>query len=298
MAWKSIAGVVDVEILEGREARDAHPTLLVEVPHGADLRHHYDALASRLLGAMPADLHEFFHVNTDVGAWALGRRIAERMLAADPRRSALILRCQLPRTFVDCNRIPSAENGDLTKGGMTAGIPVYVRDDRDRALLLDLHAQYERAAASAFEAVCGPGGLAIVPHTYAPRTVGISAVEDDIVHRLRECWAEPEKWPLRPEIDLITRDPAGASSLAEGLEERLLSAIGAYGFEAKANATYALHPATLGHKFATRYPGRVVTFEARRDLLVPRWTPFDEMIADPGRIDRLAAPFAEVLSSV
>ena len=69
------AGVVDVEIVRGARARpDAPPDLLVEVPHGADRRAHYDALRARLRGDLPADLHAFFHVNTDVGAWQLGRR--------------------------------------------------------------------------------------------------------------------------------------------------------------------------------------------------------------------------------
>src|SRR5690606_36693325 len=70
----SIEGVVTVELLRGAEAPPAAvPDLLVEVPHGADLRAHYDALRARLVGELPADLHCFFHINTDVGAWAYGR---------------------------------------------------------------------------------------------------------------------------------------------------------------------------------------------------------------------------------
>jgi hypothetical protein len=65
----SIPEIVDVEVLRGRDAgHDDVPAFLVEVPHGADERRHYDRLRSRLQGALPDELHAFFHINTDVGA--------------------------------------------------------------------------------------------------------------------------------------------------------------------------------------------------------------------------------------
>ncbi len=296
----SIEGVVTVELLRGAEAPPAAvPDLLVEVPHGADLRAHYDALRARLLGELPADLHCFFHINTDVGAWAYGRATAEAILAADPRRSALLLRCLIPRTFVDCNRRAEHEGSDLAQGGLTAGIPSYVTDPRDRPLLLELHAAYVGAAQAAFAAVCGRGGLALLPHTYGPRTLGIERVDATIVEQLR--WAcEPEReatWPLRAEVDLLTREGDGTVLAPPGLEEELQAAFAAAGFAAKANDTYHLHPASLGHAWSAAHPGQVVSLEVRRDLLVPEWRPFEEMLPEPERVARVAAVLAPALAA-
>src|SRR5689334_15142655 len=99
MALASIEGVADVERIDGARAGTGRPALLVEVPHGADRRAHYDALRARMVGALPDDLHVFFHVNTDVGAWQYGRRVAERVVAARPELSAVVVRCLIPRTF-------------------------------------------------------------------------------------------------------------------------------------------------------------------------------------------------------
>lgn len=295
---ESIEGVVDVEILRGPEADPtATPGFLVEVPHGADRRHHYDALRARLSDALPAELEVFFCMNTDVGAWAYGRATAERLIASDPTRSALLLRSRIPRTFIDCNRPAAFEGGDVSKGGLTAGIPAYVTDPADRALLVDLHQQYVACAGAAFAAVCGAGGQALVPHTYGPRTVGIESVGDDIVSQLR--WAhEPERyatWDLRAEVDLLTRDAAGTLYAPQGVEEALLDAFTTAGFAAVANETYQLLPQTLGYGWSTRWRGQVTCLEVRRDLLVPEWRWDEEMLPDPGKVDAVARVLADVL---
>lgn len=297
----SIPGVVEVEVLRGADApAGAIPELLVEVPHGADRRAHYDALRARLQGALPEGLERFFHVNTDVGAWQFGRATAEAVLAAAPRRSALLLRCLVPRTFVDCNRPADCTGSDLTQGGVTAGIPAYVHDDRDRALLLELHRAYVQAAEAAYRAVCGAGGVALVPHTYAPRSVGISKVEDDIVDRLR--WAyEPDRyatWVERAEVDLLTRDGEGRLLAPAGVEERLIAAFSAVGLTAKTNDTYYLHPSTLGHGWSVAYPGQLVCLEVRRDLLVETWRPFEEMDLAPAGVERVAGVLAPALEEL
>jgi hypothetical protein len=287
----SVEDVVDVELLRGPGADpDAVPGLLIEVPHGADERHHYDALRSRLVGDLPDDLHVFFHLNTDVGAWAYGRATALAWLEANSRRSVLMLRSLIPRTFVDCNRVAEYEGGRLDAGALTPGIPSYVRHEADRALLMERHRAYVEVATRAFADVCGGGGLALIPHTYGPRTLGIDAIDDDIVTKLR--WAcEPERhdtWPLRAEVDLLTRDGDGKSFAPEGMEERLLAGFAQAGFEAKANDTYFLHPSTLGYAWAAKYPGQVLSLEVRRDLLVQAWRPFEEMVALPDRCERVA----------
>jgi len=298
MSIESIADVVDVEIICGARATKATPpTLLVEVPHGADLRVHYDRLRARLTGALPDDLHAFFHINTDVGAWAYGRRTAELVVLAQPERSALVVRSLIPRTFIDCNRPATQGTSEIKPGALTAGIPPYVTSPDDLALLTGLHARYVEVAGAAFAAVCGNGGLALVPHTYGPRTLGIKAIDQDIVNNLR--WAcEPERettWPLRAEIDLLTRDSAGVDHAPPGMEAALLRAFSDAGFGAKANDTYNLHEASLGHAWSVRHEGRVLCLEVRRDLLVPAWRPFEETIADDAKAERVSAVLAPVL---
>lgn len=295
----SSEGIAFVERLDGPEADpSAPPSLLVEVPHGADRRAHYDALRSRLVGDLPADLHVFFHVNTDVGAWDYGRRVAERVIAARPERSALLVRCLIPRTFVDTNRVEEARD-DLASGGLTAGVAPYVRDPRDIALLLELHRAYVRVVARAYEQVCEAGGFALSPHTYGPRTMGIAKIDDSIVEALRAAH-EPaawESWPVRAEIDLITRAGDGTRYAPAGMPERLLEAYRALGFEAVDGNAYTLHPSTQTWAYATRWPEQVLCLEVRRDLLVERYAPFEEMQVVPERADRVAAPLAEAIDA-
>lgn len=294
----SVEDVVDVELILGADADpDAVPELLVEVPHGADERRHYDALRSRLVGDLPDDLHLFFHLNTDVGAWAYGRSTALAWLRRHPQRSAMIVRSLIPRTFVDCNRLAEYRGGKLDAGALTPGIPSYVRHDADLALLMARHRAYVEVATRAFADVCGGGGLALVPHTYGPRTLGIDAIDDDIVTKLR--WAcAPERhdtWPLRAEVDVLTRDGDGKLFAPEGAEEALLAGFAAAGWEAKANDTYFLHPSTLGHAWSVAYPGKVLSLEVRRDLLVEAWRPFEEMVALPEPCERVAKVLVGVL---
>lgn len=295
----SIDGVAFVERIDGALADSAAPPcLLVEVPHGADLRAHYDALRARMVGALPDDLHVFFHVNTDVGAWAYGRRVAERVVAAAPTRSALLVRCLIPRTFVDANRLEDAKDS-LSSQGMTAGVAPYVRDPADVALLLELHRSYVALAERAYELVCGAGGFAISPHTYGPRTMGIAQIDDDIVRALREAH-EPEawaSWPIRPEIDLLTRTTEGVRHAPEGMVERLIDAYRAISLAAVESLTYQLVPVTQSWRYVMRYPERVLCLEVRRDLLVEQYTPFDEMRATAAAADRVAAPLADAIDA-
>jgi hypothetical protein len=294
----TIDHVAFVEVIRGPDADPAAPCdLLVEVPHGADRRHHYDELRARLVGDLPEHLEEFFSVNTDVGAWAYGRATAERVVASHPERAALLVRCLVPRTFVDCNRPADFEGGRLDEGALTAGVPSYVRDDRDRELLLGLHRRYVELVEDAYAQVCGSGGVALVPHTYGPRSMGIAAVDDDIVKNLR--WAcEPEReltWPLRAEVDLLTRTGDGELLGPPGAEEALLESFTREGFAPVANDTFYLHPASLGHRWCSEYPGQVLCLEVRRDLLVDKWTPLEEMVPLREEAERVASVLAPVL---
>ena len=262
------------------------------MPHGATERRHFDALAARLVGPLPERLHDFFHVNTDEGAPELAAAIARRLGA---RHGVLLLRSTLPRTLVDCNRVVSG----TVEAGMTAGIPDYVRDPHDRALLLELHERYAELAASAYAAVCVDGsGFALTPHTYAPRSVDV-AVDDDIVTSLRRAYAEDAigRWPLRPEIDLIVGTEPGEPLPPVTLVEAVRTELGGAGLQVTTHATYTLHPATTAYEHSRRHPGRVLCLEVRRDLLGDPWLPFAESAIGAARVERIAAPLARALAA-
>ncbi|MBZ0117376.1 MAG: hypothetical protein K8H88_10295 [Sandaracinaceae bacterium] len=298
-AISSLDGVATVERLDGRDA-DPHapPALLVEVPHGADRRAHFDALRARLAGDLPPDLHLFFHANTDLGAWDYGRRVAERIVALDPRRSALVIRCLIPRTFIDTNRLEEATD-QLASGGLTAGLAPYVRHPDDRALLVGLHRRYVALVEAAYALVCDAGGFALNPHTYGPRSMGIAKIDDDIAQALRDAYAPGtwESWPLRPEIDLLTRDAEGNEHAPDGMSQDLLSRYGALGFDAKVSVTYTLHPSTQGWRWVTRWPKSVLCLEVRRDLLVREFDLFAELEVDAARVETVATPLVESIDA-
>ena len=295
----SLPDVCEVEAIDGSEAKpDRPPDLLLEVAHGATRAAHFDATASRLVGTMPPDLRDFFFVNTDVGAPEIARRIAARVVAADPGRRALLVRCLIPRTFVDCNRtIDAAQRARASAPGeMTPGLMPWITREEDRRFLLERHAAYAAVVDRAVARVCGSGGTALFVHTYAPREVDV-AVDERIVERLREAWGPQriETFRLRPEADLIAREPGGRLLVDEDLVERTRAALAGSGVTSTVNGTYPLHPSTMAWLHASRHPGRTLCFEVRRDLVVRAFTPFAEMDADPAKADAIAAPFADAL---
>lgn len=292
----SLPGVCAARLHRGARApAGAAPDLLVEVPHGATRAAHLEALQAELAGPFPDDLAAFFHVNTDAGAPEYAHALAERLVAAEPARAVLVLSSEIPRTFIDCNRVIEASPEAFRAGKVTPGLPPYVRDPGDRALLRERHAAWVAACEAAYGWVCGAGGLALMAHTYAPRTVDVE-VDDAIVASLRRAYGpevEPT-WPLRPEVDLIARDPSGAV-VGEPLVRRAAEAFAAHGFRAEVSATYPLHPSTLGHRHATRWAPRVLCLEVRRDLLVDAFVPFVQLEVSPAKVERVVAPLLEAV---
>ena len=297
-AIRAIPDVCEVARVLGPDSRpDAPPDLLIEIPHGATRAAHFDALLAVLRGPFPEGLRDFFFVNTDVGAPETALALADRVVRAAPRRSVLVLRSLIPRTFVDCNRVidtgAGAAPSTSAAGEMTPGLLSYVRDPADRRLLLARYASYQDVAARAYEEVCGAGGTALMLHSYAPRSVDVP-VDDRIVERLRAAY-EPgvlESWPLRAEVDLITRTPEGERLADYALVEAVKASCRTAGFEPAESAAYALHPSTTGFVHASRWRGRTLCVETRRDLLVRAFTPFAEMDADSSRVARMASPLA------
>jgi hypothetical protein len=290
-AIDSVAGVCEVELVGDP---DCAPELLVELPHGATLARHFDAIRARLRGPLPPDLAAFFFVNTDVGAPECAAALAE--LATRDGGAAIVLRCLIPRTFADTNRVLGAESE--MEAGITPCIPDYVSDPADRQLLAELHAAYQDVARRAHALVAEtPRGRSLLLHTYAPRTVRIDRIDAGIVDALRRAY-EPEvyeTWDLRPEVDVISEGADGASLAPRDLIEALASECASRGIELTENRSYRLHPSTTGYVHATTHPGRVLCIEIRRDLLASPFTPFEEMRVDPGCARRMAEPIAAAL---
>ena len=300
-ALRSMAGVCDVEILRGVDADPmASPDLFLEVPHGATMAMHYDQLRSELQGSYDDELRDFFFVNTDVGAPELAVAIAQGAVTRQPQKVAAVVRCLLPRTFVDCNR--SIERDAIaapsSPGEMTPGLPPWVRHQADRELLLSRYFLYQKVVSAGFAAACEGGGRALCVHTYAPRSIDV-AVDEDIVKALHAAYDPQriESWPLRAEVDLITHDAGGRELADKELARRVERELRAQGLQVARNGTYSLHPSTLAFAFAQQYPGATLCFEVRRDLLLDRFVPFVELLASEQNVARAALPIITALTN-
>lgn len=292
----SIQDVVDVELLRGEFARpDAAPDLLIEIPHGATRTVDFTRVEALLQSPLPDALVDFFHVNTDAGAPELALAVARRFVALEPSRSAAILRCRVPRTFMDCNRRIDASPEDFKAGKVTPGLMPWITAPDDRALLRGRYDAYLGAVRAAVAATM-PAGAMLMLHTYAPRTVDVE-VDEHIVRNLRRAYepAVEPTWPLRPEVDLIGRGLDGTSYLPMPVVDALKTAMSAVGVTVADGETYPLHPSTMAWDHATAWPGRTLCMEVRRDLVADPFDPFVEMsIGDP-KVHRLAAPLADAL---
>ena len=273
----------------------AQPALLIEIPHGATRPADYFGLRERLVGALPRDLEHFFFVNTDIGAPECAERLAHLLAAAG--HGVLLLRCCVPRTFIDCNRVVAGVPGAMIDG-MTPALASYVREPGDAAMLGELHRRYHALVERAYARVCGRGGLALQLHSYAPRSVGVDRVDDDIVAALHAAY-EPEvfaTWPERPAVDLICAGPEGL--LADpALIADLRARYAAIDVAAEENATYRLHPATMGYHYARSYPAQVLCVEINRALIADPFVPFGESPISAAKVERMSRPIADALDS-
>lgn len=293
----TIPGVCEVWTIAGRQTEPgAAPALLIETPHGATQREHYEALRRRLRGQLPEDLEAFFFVNTDVGSFEVAQKTAIAITEQQPSRRVVVLRCLIPRTFIDCNRVVDPATG---QDAPTPAFPDYIRGDDDRELLRRLHGRYLEVAGDLYGAVCGAGGLAVALHTYAPISVSVDRLDDSIVEMLRAAYG-PERyasWPRRPAVDVISELSDGTPVAPRRLVDTLKDRYAGIGVEATENATYRLHPATLGCIHSMRYPEQVLCVELNRELLADPFSPFEEMNIGEEKTDRMAAPLVEALLS-
>lgn len=269
------------------------PALLIEIPHGATRTADYVGLRLRLAGPLPHQLEHFFYVNTDIGAPECAEHIADLLAAAG--HGVLVLRCCVPRTFIDCNRVVAGVPGAMIDG-MTPARASYIREPLDAALLEDLHRRYHQLVDRAYARVCGRGGLGLQLHSYAPRSIGVDKVDDDIVSALHAAY-EPAlyaTWPERPAVDLICAGPEGMLADPDLIAD-LRARYAAIGVTAEENATYRLHPATMGYHYARSYPAQVLCVELNRGLLADPFVPFGESPISPASVTRLSRPIADAL---
>jgi hypothetical protein len=183
---------------------------------------------------------------------------------------------------------------------MSAGLPDYLGDPDDRALLLDLHARYAALAEAAYEECCAAGGWALALHTYAPRSIEVD-VDEQVVPALRSAY-RPDRyalWPERPALDAITATPDGEDLAPAGVVARLRAALARLDppLELAENASYRLHPSTTGSLHARRWPGQVLCLEVRRDLLGDPWRPFDESLIGAHKVAVIARALADGLDA-
>lgn len=285
----TIPGVVDIHVIRGENApRNVLPDLVIEIPHGATSTIDFTSLEKQLTSPLPPGLIDFFHVNTDAGAPELGHAIATAFVAAEPDRSAVVLRCRVPRTFIDCNRRIDAAPEDFKAGKVTPGLMPWITTDADRALLRGL---YDRYVAAVREAL-SPTAAMLLLHTYAPRTVDVE-VDANIGANLRNAY-EPDvepTWPLRPEIDIISRGLDGTDYAPAEVVSTLRAECAKANVQVGDGASYPMHPSTLAHDHVMARPGRALCVEVRRDLLADPFVPFEQMKIGEAKVARLTGPF-------
>jgi len=294
-AMRSIPDIVDVTVARGARAPEgAPPDLIIEIPHGATRTADYDAVAAQLTSTLPDRLVDFFHVNTDAGAPELGLAIARRFVADEPGRIAVVLRCRIPRTFIDCNRRMDATPEDFRAGKVTPGLMPWITSDADRALLRGLYDRYVAAVIDATSRLAG--GALLLLHSYAPRTVDVE-VDANIVaslHRAYQPEVEPT-WPLRPPIDVIGKTIEGVDLAPAAVVDALRAQFEPLGLPVANSATYPLHPSTLAWARVQEHPGRAVCIEVRRDLLAAPFEPFAQMTIADAKVERLVPAFVAAL---
>lgn len=292
---ESVEGVCEVTV---HPAAGSRKWLLVEVPHGATRKSDYDAVAARLKSRLPEQLEHFFFVNTDIGApegaqW-LGRTLSAQGV------NVVVLRCLIPRTFIDTNRVIAQTEQGVVKDGLTPAVPGYIDAPEDAAWLTAQHGRYHQLVEAAYQEICrGADGLALQLHSFSPRSVAIEKTDGNIVTALHAAYV-PEvyaKWPERPPVDVISALADGSFRAAPRLVDPLLAAYVADGIAARENATYHLHPVAMGYQYARAYPDQVVCVELNRGLVADPFVPFGVSPISEAKVAKMVAPIGRVLAA-
>jgi hypothetical protein len=294
-ALVSIPTILDVEVIRGARVTEAAPLdLVIEIPHGATRTEDFTSLAARLTSPLPDNLVDFFHVNTDAGAPELAVATARRFVEAEPARTVAILRCRIPRTFIDCNRRMDASPEDFKAGKVSPGLMPWITDPEDRAMLRAAYDRYVSAVKEVTAQLASDGAMVLL-HSYAPRTVEVE-VDLQIVDSLRAAYRPEtvESWVLRPELDVISKGLDGTSYAPAAVVGALQDALGNE-LTVADSVTYPLHSSTMAWDHVMARPGRTLCLEVRRDLLADPFDPFVQMTISDAKVQRIAVPLAAAL---
>ena len=244
--------------------------------------------AGKLQSKLPDDLIDFFHVNTDAGAYELACAVARRF-----EGSAVVVRCLVPRTLIDCNRRLDATPAELTEGKVTPGLMPWIEHPDDRALLADLHAGYVAAVKDAMSS--SAEGVCCRPHLRAAqRRVAVDAESEEPARAY-----QPDKVNsgAAPRDRIIGRDVEDRRLAPAPLTVSMKQELGALGLGVTDSATYPLHPSTLAWGYHQERPRHTLCLEVRRDLLADPFDPFVEMNIGATKVEPIAAAIARALSS-
>ena len=267
--------------------------LLIELPHGATKTEDFVWYQNRLQGHFPKNIVDFFYVNTDVGSPEIALEIAQKL---SDTHEVHIIQSHIPRTFIDCNRVVG-EGISYSEGGVTPATPSYVTNSHDIDFLYTAYHAYQNYTKELYAKVCGNWkGHALMLHTYALRTVPITKVDHDIVQRLHDFY-DTEKildCKLRPQIDIIHKTPNGEVLIDASLIHNITRAFEERGFGVENGASYPLHPVTTAHKHAQQHPLQTLCLEVRRDLVVSKWSPFEEMPISKQKSQMIASSISQV----
>ncbi len=273
--------------------------VLIEVAHGATTTRQYARMLELLQGQYPQSLLDFFLVNTDQGAPELAQELGRQIVDANPGRTVIIAIAEVPRTFIDVNRIPGVTAEAAKAGGVTPGLMPWVTHPDDVALLTGLHREYHAVVGGLVDQVCGAGGMMLALHTYAPRSVSAD-IDITIGEQMRKAWSgDVERWPLRPPIDLIGRDEGEGDDrpwmVDPSVLTRLRREFGILDLEVADAASYHLAGVTMARRYRDLYPEQVICLEVRRDLLTERWLPFAQMTPDSRQLRNIAGALRRAL---
>ena len=153
-----ICSVQHIDGLSVTDSKETVASVLIEIPHGATRSHHFRQYQQLLQGDFPKDLIDFFHVNTDIAAPECAEEIAFAYTDRFPDRRVTIVRCHIPRTFIDCNRVIDAQQSAFQEGKVTPGIPSYVKEEIDQQFLRRQYQEYHKIVRRELEMVCSNGG--------------------------------------------------------------------------------------------------------------------------------------------
>ena len=157
--------------------------------------------------------------------------------------------------------------------------------------------KYHAFVEAQIKTICSNGGHAILLHSYAPKSVGISSVDHEIVQKLHWAYSQEryDTWPIRPEVDVICKDTEGTVLVNKLWLDSLVQQCRSLGLNTAEGESYPLHPITMAHHYWQKYPNNILCLEIRRDLLVDNFTPFSEMSGNPNKMDEIARVIANTI---